>query len=364
MAEEASTVAKTKDLVNEITRGAFVQEGKFVAFPMCFPGASVPIPADESHITALDIIDNGDFHGGTSGRAVHLFAGSFAGTTGLVFDLGTVEDADQCAAVCCGQKDYVAAVNGPDGGRLVTGRMTWIQPDFVQEWGLSRKPLTDLGEPVPGDRIEHAIADAARQRVIGSTGRRLFVVDLDGMKTHVIGEIDGGGRITLGAKGGVYGLDGTAHLWRCDPVTLEVQRRAVPLPDGQWERGAIVWAANRRTGVLYAADAAGTLFRFDEGRGFGPPAGRTPLTPLGPMAVTHDGRVFGFCGDEMAKLFCFNPRRGEVKTLGVAASVLERRRYGYVFGDAITGPDGEIFFGEKDNLGHLWVYFPRIEGDG
>ena len=45
--------------------------------------------------------------------------------------------------------------------------------------------------------------------------------------------------------------------------------------------------------------------------------------------------------------------------LGVAVSVLERRRYGYVFGDAVTGRDGQIFFGEDDDLGHLWLYFPR-----
>ena len=79
------------------------------------------------------------------------------------------------------------------------------------------------------------------------------------------------------------------------------------------------------------------------------------------MAVTHDGRVFGFCGAEMAKMFCYNPRTRAASNLGVAVSVLERRRYGYVFGDAVTGRDGQIIFGEDDDLGHLWLYFPRIQ---
>ena len=79
-------------------------------------------------------------------------------------------------------------------------------------------------------------------------------------------------------------------------------------------------------------------------------------------AVTFDGRLFGFCGAEMAKLFCFHPGTGQVSNLGVAVSVLERRRYGYVFGDAVTGRDGQIIFGEDDDLGHLWLYFPRIQG--
>ncbi|MGA2074229.1 MAG: hypothetical protein ABSH52_12070 [Terriglobia bacterium] len=34
---------------------------------------------------------------------------------------------------------------------------------------------------------------------------------------------------------------------------------------------------------------------------------------------------------------------------------------GYVFGDAVTGRDGEIVFGEDDDGGHLWLYFPRIQ---
>ena len=37
-----------------------------------------------------------------------------------------------------------------------------------------------------------------------------------------------------------------------------------------------------------------------------------------------------------------------------------RRRYGYVFGDAVTGRDGEIIFGENDDFGHVWLYFPKI----
>jgi hypothetical protein len=27
----------------------------------------------------------------------------------------------------------------------------------------------------------------------------------------------------------------------------------------------------------------------------------------------------------------------------------------------VTGRDGEIYFGEDDNLDHLWIYFPRIK---
>ena len=76
--------------------------------------------------------------------------------------------------------------------------------------------------------------------------------------------------------------------------------------------------------------------------------------------MTADGRIFGFCGAEMANLFCCDPELGSMTTLGVAVSVLEQRRYGYQFGDAVTGHGGEIIFGEDYNSGHLWLYFPKI----
>ena len=79
------------------------------------------------------------------------------------------------------------------------------------------------------------------------------------------------------------------------------------------------------------------------------------------MAVTLDGRVFGSCGEEISRLFCYDPGRAEVIDIGVAVSVIEHRRYGYSFGDAVVGRDGEIIFGEDDDLGHLWLYFPKIQ---
>ena len=88
------------------------------------------------------------------------------------------------------------------------------------------------------------------------------------------------------------------------------------------------------------------------------------LAPVYCMAATFDGRVFGSCGSGIAKMFCYDPGRREITNLGAAVSLFERRRYGYVFGDAVTGRDGEIVFGEDDDGGHLWLYFPRIQAAG
>jgi hypothetical protein len=350
---------EAKPLIDQIVHGTFVRQGTMVAFPMCFPGVTVPIPADESHVTALAVVADGAIYGGTSGRAAHLFVAMFHGVTGLVFDRGMIDGADHCAAVGCGKKKFVACLNGPGGGRVVASDLEPLPHDLIQEWTFSRRSLEDAGT-LAGERIVHAVTDDSSTSLVGVTADHLFTVDIEGGRLEIVGQVPGRGRIAVGLKGGIFGQDATDHLWRYDVPSRQIKRQAVKLPDGAWDKVPLTWARDHRSGLLYTADANGTLFSLDEDHGFSPPLGQTLLAPVGPMAVTHDGRVFGFCGPAMAKMFCYDPTRKEVRDLGVAVSVLERRRYGYVFGDAVTGRDGQIIFGEDDDLGHLWLYFPRI----
>lgn len=352
---------EAKALIDEIVHGTFVKEGTMVAFPMCFPGVTLPIIADESHITALALASDGRVYGGTSGRLTHLFIGMFHGVTGMVFDLGVVEGANRCAAVCCGKTSFAACVNGPTGGRIVTHPLCGMPFDLIQEWGFGRQPVKDLGEPVKGEPILHAVSDASGSLMVGITKSRVFVADIDAGKVEAVGEVAGAGRITLGPGGKVYGLDGSGHLWCFDAKSRKMDGRAVTLPKGTWTPEHVRFGWDAGSGVLYLADAEGGLFTLAEGKGVEGPVANIPLAPVGPMAVTHDGRLFGSCGLELAKLFSFNPTRKQVLNLGVAVSVIERRRYGYTFGDAVTGRDGQIYFGEDDNLGHLWIYFPSIQ---
>ncbi len=347
-------------LRDEIVHGTFVKEGTLVAFPLCFPGCSVPIVADESHITALDVAPNWMVYGGTSGRAAHIFVGMFHGATGMVFDLGVVKGATSCAALCCGAKRFIAFVNGPSGGRVIARGLQGLPFDLLQEWGFGRQPLEDLGQAVTGEQVLHAVRTPARDRIVGVTERHLFTMSPDEGKAEVVGEVPGRARLAVGSKGNVFGLDEGGTLWRYDPQGRKLNRRAVRLPEGPWGTGTLMWARDAGSGRLYTADDAGNLYSFLEGRGFSGPLGTTRFAPVGPMAVTADGRLYGPCGDGIARFFCYNPATKELSDLGCAVSVIERRRYGYVFGDAAVGRDGQLYFGEDDDLGHLWLYFPRI----
>lgn len=347
-----------KDYLEELEH-QFVREGTMVAFPMCLPGMTQPIIHDECRITALDIDSEGHIYGGTSGRQAHLFAAAFHDLTGVVLDVGVAADGTSSAAVCCGKSRVLAFVNGPRGGRVIATPKIDLAQDWIQEWGLEPPVVQDLGECVPSEPVVHAISDPSRSTVIGVTTHHLFTVDVESGKIMVVGEVPGRGRLGMN-RSAVFGRDEGARLWRFDLASGKIRRGTVELPEGEWTV-ALRWARGGDNDELVTGDAAGRLFSFDENRGFRL-LGRAHLAPLGPIAMIPDGRLFGFCGEEMANLFCCDTISGAVTNLGVAASVLQQRRYGYQFGDAVTGGDGEIVFGEDDNDGHLWLYFPKIKG--
>jgi hypothetical protein len=349
-----------KTYLNELAH-QFVREGTMVAFPTCLPGMTTPIPNDESRITALDINTEGHVYGGTSGRQTHLFAAAFHGLTGIVLDAGVVRDCTTTVAVCCGASRTIAFVNGSRGGRAVAIPSINLAEDWIQEWGLEEPILNELGECVAGEAMVHAVALPPGKTVVGVTTHHVFTVEVESGLITIVGEARGRGHLAV-APDAVLGQDDGTRLWRFDSRAAKIRRGAVELPRGEWTE-PLWWARDRHTGTLFTADAAGHLFSFDGNSSFRS-LGRTHLAPVGPMATTPDGRLFGFCGDDMANLFCCDTASGRVTNLGVAASVLEKRRYGYQFGDAASGRDGELVFGENDNDGHVWLYFPKILARG
>jgi hypothetical protein len=346
----------TKAKRDEIVHGTFVKEGTMVAFPTCFPGVTVPIPYDESHITALTTSTDGAIYGGTSGRRTHCFVGMFHGITGLVFDLGVVEGANRCEGVCCTGDEFFVGVNGKGGGRLIKGRKQPLPFDLLQEWWFTRTPLHDLGRPIEGERIVDLAT--AGGKVLGITESHLFGLR-DGEEIEILAELNGPAEGDLGVEptGEILGTYENG-IWRYDPVADEFEPDAVHC-NGDFSSG-VSWAADTSGKNLYCGDGSGKLFSLDFDEYSLVLVGEAPLAPIGPMATTTDGRLFGFCGHGISKLFCYDSVQPPVRDLGAAVSVIERRRYGYEFGAATPGRDGEIVFGEDDDLGHLWLYFPRV----
>ncbi|HQE62951.1 MAG TPA: hypothetical protein PLV10_11805, partial [Candidatus Latescibacteria bacterium] len=61
-----------------------------------------------------------------------------------------------------------------------------------------------------------------------------------------------------------------------------------------------------------------------------------------------------------AHLFVYDPADGTLRDIGTPVSLYGARTYGYVFASALTGKDGELFFGQAERMSHIWQYFPAI----
>ncbi|MBT3275687.1 MAG: PQQ-like beta-propeller repeat protein, partial [Spirochaetales bacterium] len=307
------------ELKDKIVHGAFKTEGQMVAFPLCFPSVSIPIPSDESRVTALDITEDGVVYGGTSGYAAHIFVAMFHGVTGMVFDMGIAENCTQTAAVCCGQTQVFAALNGPGGGLIVTREFQETPFSLIQEWHIGRTPYTYIDSPVKGERILHAVCTSDRSMVVGTTESSLFTFDFETDKIAIIGTVEGSGKLTAVSDGTVIGRGKDKTLWCFDPGSGTLDDDFIKLPEGKWN-SSIIWATDPETDLLYTADGAANLYSFSPQTGWSSILTQIPYSPVTSIAVTFDGRVFGSSGTDMQRMFCYDPDEGTLVDIGVAAS--------------------------------------------
>ncbi len=349
-------VLTDKALMEEITHGTFMKEGTMVAFPTCFPGASVPIVADESRITALDATPEGIIYGGTSGHRSHVFVAMFHGATGMVFDLKSIEGATDCVAVCCGKEKVLACVNGwQDGGRILATKLQPLPYDCIQEWFVDVKPF-ERGADLPGERITAIERDARGRGVVVLTSRGL--ASWAPSKPLKRGPDAAMAAMARDGAGKLLGVGRAGVISEIVESASGFRVRKAGKARGNFSKP--VWSGTFPGKPLYLADSYGIIFEVS---GRKPPkkVGRAPLAPISCMAVSRDGRLFGFCGEEISHMFEYDPAAKKVRDIGVALSLLNRRRYGYEFGCAAANRDGHVLFGERDRGGHMWLYFPRVQ---
>ena len=353
----------------------FVREGILVAVPLCFPSQSQPPPAGETAINVLSVGPGEFIIAGTTGRCAHVLAARIHGQTGVVRDAAVIPDAVTIAAVV-GQTDepkhstvdLFAIGSGPNGSALwkANGRMGNM---MIQEWGpvytADAEKLCDLGK----DPVIHAVLNPGSNHLVGiNEAGEVLEINMHEPSWHVIDRINSPmsqrGRLICDATGRVWGTTGDGRLWHADDSqNLEVTDIQVPF-EGKSHLPAVNWALDSTSGILYGGvEQTGMLFTFSPGNGSIEELGRpSHLAGIGALTVGHDGRLFGAAGTELdvGHLFAFDPNQRALTNLGVAASVLSVRQYGYHFRCAATGEGGEIYFGQHERVNHLWIYFPPI----
>lgn len=354
----------------------FTREGLMVALPLCFPGQSVPPPAGETATKVMALNGGTDsLYLGTEGEKAHLLAAVIHQDTGIVHDLGVVPDATSVDGLSVLGEQVRFLASGPQGCVL------WSTPPFlgsffIQEWGFSRRPFTRIGAVLKDQGVAHAVPSLDGESFLGVTAQSGEVIraDLKTGKATLLGQLDPRGkysrRVILDQSGRLWGTCGNAQLWVLDPAkgangAIEKLSLRIPCAAGREQHTQVsAWVLDPVTGILYGGTRPdGFLFKLDPLSGqlvsLGKPCRQDLVTCL---AVGNDGRVFGMAGtgDDIGHSFCYDPATGSLTDLGIPVSTLTQRQYGYYYGCAVTGVDGEIYFGQHERVNYLWVYFPAV----
>jgi hypothetical protein len=351
----------------------FTREGLMVALPLCFPGQSVPPPAGETAIKVMALNASTDtLYLGTEGDQAHLLAAMIHQDTGVVHDMGAVPEATSIDALSVLGADVRFIASGPAGSKLYSTQRC-IGSFLIQEWGLPRRPLEQVAVVLAGQSVAHAVLSADGSAFLGVTEEsgEVFRTSVRSGETRILGQLDRTGkharRLCLDTTGGLWGTCGNAELWTLAPGADEIERLPLRLPcaAGREQHTQVsAWAADPVTGMLYGGTRPdGFLFTLDpETRrlvALGKPCRQDLITCL---TIGHDGRLFGMAGtsEDIGHFFCYDPTEGSLNDLGIPVSTLTTRQYGYHYACAVTGADGEMYFGQHERVNYLWLYFPAV----
>jgi len=335
--------------------GDFVNEGTFLALPPCFPGVSLPPPADETRAHRFFCSASGrDVFVATRGPVPHLLQFRPKGTYGYAVDLGTPSSATEITALLShampdGEMLHVACTGAE--GATIHRSYTASLGHGIQEWHVELRPFRQV-LALPVASIDGMVESGTR--IFAWGGGTGFFLSRNGTeialeKTVPIGEVHA-----------VLKIDGANHLltneWELMPIlwdrmeTGPVQKLSIPASTPQVLRSF--------PGGFVFAHEEGRVFEWSDG--VFSERGRIPLAPLHALCRLRDGRIFASAGPEIAHWYVIGREGGWARDLGVPVSTLTTRRYGLQFSDMLVGPDGEILAAEDDRNGHLWIYFPPV----
>ncbi|MEI7436116.1 MAG: hypothetical protein WCL16_04845, partial [bacterium] len=138
--------------------GDFVTDGIMLALPLCFPGQSLPPPADETLIGAMaEDAAAMAIYLGTGGRAAHAMVAATHADTGVVQDLGVIPGADCVDAVGVSAQVVYFVASGPQGSALWSHCRLDPAAFFIQEWGMTRGEFCKVCDLFADRRVAGAV---------------------------------------------------------------------------------------------------------------------------------------------------------------------------------------------------------------
>lgn len=335
------------------------------------------IPDGESGITSLTVAPNGYLYGATSGKHSHLFV--LIPLHGYVQPLGVIPGATSVThAVAVSVSGDVYIGTSPDGHLLkYTPHDEFNQPIEIGK----DLPVTDLGQPIPGESIFTLTIDRNANVIYGLTSP----------STHFFGYSIATGKFTdfgvvakkipegekfekdkmmsralvVDQQGNVFASGENGSFFRFDVKTQKLEKLPIHAPaiPGRepWTRVDVFLPDP--SGVIYGGTSDGYLFRLDPEKLTVANLGK-PLIQYDINGLVHgpDGKLYGSGGDKvaMARLFSYDPATGAYNTLGFID--VNRRPYytwqAYEIGAMATGENGTIYIGENERISKLYLFYP------
>lgn len=335
------------------------------------------IPDGESGITSLTVAPNGYLYGATSGTHAHLFV--LIPRHGYVQPLGVIPGATSVAhAVAVSSSGDVYIGTSPDGHLL---KYT-PHDEFVQLIQIGKPlPVTDLGQPIPGESISTLTIDRDGNVLYGLTypNAHFFEYVIATGKFTDLGvvakNIPEGEKfekdktmsrvLVVDQQGAVFASGENGSFFRFDPKTqklekLPIQAPAVPGREPWTEVDAFLLDPS---GVIYGGTSDGYLFRLDPEKlivtNLGKPLNQYRIDGL---VRAPDGKLYGVGGDkeELGRLFSYDPSTGSYDVLGFVD--VNRRPYytwqAYFIGAMACGRDGTVYIGEDERISKLYLFYP------
>jgi len=168
--------------------------------------------------------------------------------------------------------------------------------------------------------------------------------------------------LCAGSDNYFYGSGASGQLFRMSPEgDMEWLARTLPCRKGK----AYVTRASSlipsRSGRLYGGTEDGYLFSLNlpaaelvsHGRG-------NDIPDLHALAEGADGAIYGIAGRGkwVSHLVRFRPHHAEWTDLGLFESHGHYPWTGFNVGSLVAGREGQLYAGEADRFGHLFIYHP------
>lgn len=347
----------------------FVSEGSVYCFPLREYLVEPTILRGESAIHSLVALPAGNVYGLTCGQLSHLFY--FHSGFGVA-DVGIVSEqpAQGGALLDVGNNMLLGGWWGEGVGGLFRHDATGELGQGMEQFRGAKTALEPLTLPdgVTGiTALAGPNEDGAAYALTQPDGI-ILKIDAASGETEGIAKVGGAAHVLAMRPGGnLLGAYAEGRLFECDFNYVNPLRALdayAPCQKGKRYVAGVQSLITTSDGSVYGGTSVdGYLFRYDSYAGeitnLGKPNRQSHIRAL---AEGHDGRIYGVVEEPggMAHLFAYDLTARTFTDLGLLGSAFPEYWIAHSLGCLATGPNGELFIGETDDISHLFIYYPPV----